>query len=517
MAAALTHTPVEDIPTIVSDLHQSFHGQKSQSIKFRIQQLRQLYFFVHENHEAIVKALKADLAKPEFETYLTEIGFVEEDVLGAIAGLESGRWQKDKKVPGIKLAMKAAAPWIKKTPMGVVLIIGAWNYPLQLVLCPFVGALAAGNCVVLKPSELSPHTAQLLAELFPKYMDQSCYRIVNGAIPETTKLLDENWDKIMYTGNSKVARIIAAAAAKNLTPTILELGGKNPTIVTNTANIPLAATRIAWGKFMNCGQTCLAPDYVLAESKQVEDELVAEFRKSLEKFYGEDDKIAEIENYGRIVNDVHCKRIAKALQESKGTIAFGGHVKIEERFIAPTIVTGVTHDDTLMSDEIFGPVLPIVTVNSVDEAVQFVNKYTDTPLALYIFSDDKKEVDKVLSQTRSGGVTVNDTIQHAAITNVPFGGVGESGMGAYRGQTSFDAFSHDRVIAKTPGWMEKIMAVRYPPYLPWKFKAIAAMAPKAWFKPGDTVRKRGKVSKWVLFAAIGLIAVWVGRIRGVAA
>ncbi|KAF9960571.1 aldehyde dehydrogenase 3, member A2 [Modicella reniformis] len=349
---------------------------------------------------------------------------------------------------------------IRKDPLGVVLIIGAWNYPLNLLLAPAVGAIAAGNTVVLKPSEIAPNTAMVLSSLLPTYLDQRAYRIINGAVDETSLLLEQKFDHIFFTGSGSVGKIIMGAAAKQLTPVTLELGGKSPAFVARDVDIAIAARRLIWGKFFNCGQTCIAPDYIIIE-RGIEDKFVEACKTSLQEFYGTNPQASQ--SYGRIVNKNHHQRLRALLDQTKGKVVHGGELDEEDRYISPTLVMGVDKDDKLMEGEIFGPILPFMVVDRMVEGVNYVNS-VDQPLALYVFSKNKKLIDYILDHTRSGGVVVNDALVHFIASNLPFGGTGPSGIGNYHGKRSFDVFSHERsAIIKTMG-MEKLLDLRYPPY-----------------------------------------------------
>jgi len=327
---------------------------------------------------------------------------------------------------------------------------------VQLLLSPLVGAVAAGNCAVLKPSEITPHVSAALAKLVPRYLDPSCVALVEGAVAETTALLEQRFDHIFYTGNGRVGRIVMEAAAKHLTPVTLELGGKSPCIVDETADLDVAARRIAWGKFLNAGQTCIAPDYVLVQADR-EEELVEKLERCVAEFYGEDP--AKTDDYGRIVSPAHFRRLAGLLKD--GRIAFGGQTDEEQRYVAPTVLRDVSAEDPVMQDEIFGPILPVIAVKDLDDALEFVGE-RDKPLALYLFSSDKGAEQRVVEDTSSGGVCVNGTIWHIANPNLPFGGVGPSGQGAYHGRHTFETFSHRKsVVTKTTKIDPKVV---YPPY-----------------------------------------------------
>nr|XP_031541786.1 aldehyde dehydrogenase family 3 member A2 isoform X1 [Vicugna pacos] len=352
--------------------------------------------------------------------------------------------------------------YIQPEPLGVVLIIGAWNYPFVLTIQPLIGAIAAGNAVIVKPSEISENTATTLAELLPQYLDQDLYAVINGGVEETTELLKHRFDHILYTGNATVGKIVMEAAAKHLTPVTLELGGKSPCYVDRDCDLDVACRRIAWGKYMNCGQTCIAPDYVLCEPA-LQDQIVQKMKDAVKEFYGEN--IKESPDYERIINLRHFKRILSLLEGQK--VAFGGETDEATRYIAPTILTDVDPGSKVMQEEIFGPVLPIVPVKSAEEAVRFINE-REKPLALYIFSQDNKLTKWLIDHTSSGGVTGNDVIMHFMLSSLPFGGVGSSGMGAYHGKYSFDTFSHQRPCLLKSLKREGANKLRYPPNSPSK-------------------------------------------------
>jgi acyl-CoA reductase-like NAD-dependent aldehyde dehydrogenase len=486
----LAFTPLQAIPKIVAELREEFDRGTTRPLEFRKQQLHNLLRLLHENEEALVAAVRADLHKAPLETCTSEIGMAIGDTVLAIDNLED--WARPTKVSSdIIFAMDN--PQVRHDPLGLVLIIGAWNYPVQLTLVPIVGAIAAGNTVVLKPSELSQATASLLAALFPKYLDQRCYRVVNGAVEETTELLRHRWDHIFYTGNGHVGRIVAKAAAEHLTPITLELGGKSPVILDSDVDMDVAARRITWGRYYNAGQTCVAPDYVLlVGDKSQEEKFVSCARKALKEFYGDNPKTSE--DYGRIVNGRHFKRL-KALLDHKenGDKALGGETDEDDRYIAPTIMTGVSPKSPIMQDEIFGPILPVLRVGNVEEAIRFVNQ-RDKPLALYVFSNNSEVVEKVLSNTTSGGAIANDCLMHAACSSLPFGGVGPSGCGAYHGRLSFETFSHARgMLVKSLG-MESVNAVRYPPYTAKKLSMLKFFAYKS------------PTSAWQRYLKVGVVA-----------
>ncbi|KAF9948644.1 aldehyde dehydrogenase 3, member A2 [Mortierella alpina] len=454
---SLAYTPMSEIPKIVQGLRSAFHAGVTRSLDFRKQQLRALYNMISENDSAIRDAVFQDLHKPPAELMIGESGMVKQECIDAIKNLD--KWAANRSVK-TGIVNKFDNVHIRKDPLGMVLIIGAWNYPLNLLLAPAVGAIAAGNTVLLKPSEVAPHTAALLSKLLPAYLDQRAYRIVNGAADETTLLLEHKFDHIFYTGSGQVGRIIMTAAAKQLTPVTLELGGKSPAFISRDVDIAITARRLAFGKFFNCGQTCIAPDYLIVE-RGIEDKLVEAFKASIQEFYGA--SVQASSSYGRIVNKNHFQRLKALLDQTKGKVVAGGDCEEDDLFMSPTLVLGVERDDKLMEGEIFGPILPIMVVERLVEGVKYVNQ-GDQPLALYVFSKNKKAIDYILDHTRSGGVVVNDALVHFIVSNLPFGGTGPSGIGNYHGKRSFDVFSHERsALIKSMG-MEKLNDLRYPPY-----------------------------------------------------
>ncbi|KAF9375185.1 aldehyde dehydrogenase 3, member A2 [Podila verticillata] len=453
----LTYTPLADIPKIVQSLRGAFNAGITRSLEYRKQQLRGMYNMLAENDAAIRDAVFRDLHKPPAELMIGESGMVKQECIDAIKNLE--KWAANRSVK-TGIVNKFDNVHIRKDALGMVLIIGAWNYPLNLLLAPAVGAIAAGNTVVLKPSEVAPNTAALLTKLLPSYLDQRAYRIINGAADETTLLLEHKFDHIFYTGSGSVGRIIMGAAAKQLTPVTLELGGKSPAFVSRDVDVAITARRLAFGKFFNCGQTCIAPDYLIVE-RGIEDKLVEAFRASIQEFYGGSAQASQ--SYGRIVNKNHFNRLKALLDQTKGQVVVGGEHEEDDLYIAPTLVLNVTKEDKLMEGEIFGPILPIMVVDKLVDGVKYVNQ-NDQPLALYVFSKNKKAIDYILDHTRSGGVVVNDALIHFIVSNLPFGGTGPSGIGNYHGKRSFDVFSHERsTLIKSMG-MEKLNDLRYPPY-----------------------------------------------------
>ena len=352
---------------------------------------------------------------------------------------------------------KPLRPRVRKDPLGAVLIIGTYNFPIQLTLGPLIGAIAAGCTAVLKPSESAPAAAAIVQKVVESALDPSAFAIVQGAVPETQKLLDEKWDKIFYTGGAAVAKIISKKAAETLTPVTLELGGKNPALVTKNADMRLAARRLLWGKTVNAGQVCVSQNYTLID-ETVLPTFLSEFKTALAEFFPNGVKASK--DYGRIINARQFQRLKKMLDESEGKILLGGTMDEGELFMEPTVVQVTGPDDSLLRDESFGPLIPIFPVKDLETAIRLANEVSGTPLGLYPFGN-KAETKRILNETRSGGATVNDAFFHASIPTLPFGGVGESGQGSYRGRASFDCFTHRRTVVETPGWMEGLLAVRY--------------------------------------------------------
>ncbi|KAF2399538.1 aldehyde dehydrogenase [Trichodelitschia bisporula] len=452
------HTPVETIPAIAAGVRRAYLDHKTRPLEWRLKQLRSLYWGLKDNEAAIMEACRLDLGKPDYETYLTECGWCANDIIFTTQNLE--KWMKDESPPDIPLMNKALSPRIRKDPLGTVLVIGAYNFPIQLSLGPVIGAIAAGCSVILKPSENAPHAAAVLQHLFETTLDPSAYRVIQGAIPETTALLNEKWDKIFYTGSAGVGTIIAKKAAETLTPVCLELGGRNPAIVTKHADPRLAARRLAWAKIMNAGQVCVSQNWILVD-KEILPAFVEELKKAFAEYFPNGAKNSP--DYGRIVNNRQWSRLKKMLDDSKGRILIGGTMDEAERFLEPTVVQVDDVKDSLLVDESFGPLIPVYPVQDLDEAIKLANDVHDTPLGVYPFGN-KAETDKVLAEVRSGGASVNDGFFHASIPTLPFGGVGSSGTGAYRGRSSFECFTHRRSITTTPGWLEGMLKIRYPPY-----------------------------------------------------
>lgn len=441
-------SPIQDL---IQKQRQFFATGKTKDLQFRIEQLKRLKQAILDRQEAIVAAVNADLNRSEFEAYF-EIASISE-INYALKHLKS--WAKPKKVP-TPIDQFPASAKIYPEPLGVVLIIGPWNYPFQLMISPLVGAIAAGNCAVLKPSELAANTSRVVTELVEQTFDPAYITAVEGGVETSQQLLAEKFDHIFFTGGTKIGRIIMQAAAKNLTPVTLELGGKSPCIVDATVDIDRAAKRITWGKFINAGQTCIAPDYLLVD-RRIKSDLLDSIKKYVGEFYGDDP--SQSPDYARLISQTHFDRVASFIKDGKAIV--GGQIKPEERYIAPTILDEVKWDAPVMQDEIFGPILPVLEYTDLNEAIDQINQ-RPKPLALYLFSKDKQTQQKVLEKTSSGGVCLNDTVMQIGVTELPFGGVGESGIGSYHGKASFDTFSHYKSVLKKGWWLD--LDWRYAPY-----------------------------------------------------
>ncbi|XP_054027911.1 aldehyde dehydrogenase family 3 member B2 [Dryobates pubescens] len=386
-------------------------------MEYRVAQLEALGRFLDDKKEEILEATASDMGKPCFEAFFSEILLCKNELHQTLNNL--GQWMKDEHV-GKNLVTQLDSAFIRKDPYGVVLIIGPWNYPVHLLLVPLIGAIAAGNCVIVKPSEISKNTERLMAESLSCYLDNDCYAVVTGGVQETTKLLENKFDFIFFTGSPAVGRVVMSAAARHLTPVTLELGGKNPCYVSDSCHVQNAARRLAWGRFFNAGQTCIAPDYVLC-SLEMQEKLMPALREAIAEFYGPNPR--ESPDFGRMVGDKQFRRVRALL--SSGRVAMGGQTDEEERYIAPTVLADVLPSDPVMQEEIFGPILPIVVVANMDEAIDFINA-RPRPLAIYAFSSDSKVVNQVLERTSSGGFCGNDTLMHFTLTSLPFGGIGRS-------------------------------------------------------------------------------------------
>lgn len=436
-----------------------FESQKTKEVDFRKKYLKKLLAEIILQEDAICDALYADFKKPKFETLAAETQFVMAELKSAIRKLNT--WAKPKRVSGTLLNWPSS-DYMYKEPYGTVLIIAPWNYPFQLAIAPLIGAISAGNTAVIKPSEITPNTAKIVSEIIAKVFPKEYVTVVEGGVETSQELLAQQWDYIFFTGSTKVGQIVYESAAKHLTPVTLELGGKNPTIVDETANIDIAAKRIVWGKFLNAGQTCIATDYILVH-KSVKNELIEALKKAITQFYGENIEVSA--DYARTVSKNHYQGLVEML--SGETILFGGEKNDVDNYLAPTLVDEPKLDSVLMKGEIFGPILPIISYKNEEEIHNYSKNY-GKPLATYIFSKNKDFQNKILKKYSFGGGAINDTIIHITNKRLPFGGVGPSGIGAYHGKTSFDLFSHTKAIVKKVTWLD--IPLRYPPYtLPLKY------------------------------------------------
>ena len=464
-----TATDIERIPGIVDGMRRGFEAGVTRSLASRRVQLEALRRMLAEQEDRLLDALAIDVGKPRPEAFSSEFYLTLKDIDDALKRLTS--WAKPRRV-GIPLLLQPGSGRIYRQPLGTVCIIGPWNYPVRLVLGPLVPALAAGNTVVVKPSEVSPTVAGVLAELIPQYLDPSVVAVVTGGAREATVLLDQRFDHIMYTGNGAIGRVVMTAAARHLTPVTLELGGCSPVIVAADANIAVAARRIAFGKFINAGQTCVAPNHVLVE-ESVEQEFLDALVASITQFYGDDPSTSP--DYGRMVNERHHDRVMGLLADGgyERTV-IGGTGDRATRYIAPTVLAGVRPDAAVMGQEIFGPVLPVIAVGNIDEAIGSVNAQ-DKPLALYAFSSSRRTLQHIVDHTSSGGMTLNHVVQHIGAPNLPLGGVGPSGMGAYNGETGFATFSHSKPVMTKPTRPDP--TVLFPPYTDLKQKIVRRLTP----------------------------------------
>lgn len=449
----------EDIKGIVSSVRLAHRSGKTIPGSWRLLQLNSLEAMLSGHEAQFTAALNSDLGKSPTEAWLTEISFV----IGAskYTRRNLARWMKDRRVSTPALVLPGKS-WIHSEPLGTVLIISPWNYPLQLCLAPLLGAIAAGNCAVIKPSELAPATSALLAKLLPRYLDPDCVRVVEGGVAESTALLEQRFDHIIYTGGEQVARIVMSAAAKHLTPVTLELGGKSPCLILPDADLDITARRIAWGKFTNAGQTCIAPDYVLAEG-DTHARLVPRLQACITEMFGEDP--ANSGDYGRMVNARHFDRVRALLNGEQ--VIVGGQADRDGLYIAPTVLSQVSPDSAVMREEIFGPVLPLVNVESMDQALDFI-RARPKPLAAYLFSRSKTAQQKMVRDISAGSVCINDVMMFMAVEQLPFGGTGTSGFGTYKGEQGFRQLSHPKAVLKR-GWRPD-WKLRYAPFTPQKIR-----------------------------------------------
>ena len=445
--------PTPSIPDTLRELRATFDAGVTKPLRWRLEQLEALERMLREREEEISDALHADLGKSPVESFLTETGVTLSELAHTRRNLR--RWLKPKHVrPALVVA--PAVTYTVREPLGAALIIAPWNYPLQLALVPLAAAIAAGNVAVVKPSEHAPATSATLARFVGEYLDPRAVRVVEGGVGTSTELLAERWDTIFYTGGAKVARVVARAAAEHLTPVTLELGGKSPVFVDDSADLDVAARRIAWGKLLNAGQTCVAPDYVLATPKAARG-LAERISAAFAEMLGDDPEASE--DYARIIHDGHFARLESLLDG--GQIHSGGTRNSQTRYFEPTLLVDVDETSPVMQEEIFGPILPLIEVVDENAAISFINS-REKPLALYLFSERKSVRQKFLRNTSSGALSVGLTVAHVGVSELPFGGVGESGIGAYHGEASLDAFSHTKAVLRKPNFPDTLRLV-YPP------------------------------------------------------
>ncbi|KAH9903156.1 NAD-aldehyde dehydrogenase [Cubamyces lactineus] len=493
------YTPIEDIPQIHQRAHDAYRSGKLKSIAYRKEQIAQLGYLLKDNEQRFCDALKLDLGRPTQETIFFDFSAVYIEVKTAYDNVE--KWTRSQRAE-FNLNFFAMGPRLRAEPKGVILVIAPFNVPIFMLLSPLASAIAGGNAVVLKPSEQASATAKLLAELVAQYLDPDLFHVINGGIPETTKVLELRWDHILYTGNGRVGKIVARAAAEHLTPLTLELGGKNPVVVDPKCDLQTAARRILWGRVSNAGQICLAPEYVLVP-EHFQDKFVDALQEVYRTFYPDGPRNSD--SYCRIISEAHTARIKNLIDHTKGTIVFGGDADVAERYIAPTVVRDVRPDDPLMGEEIFGPVLSVVPVKDVEEAISIINE-RDHPLAIYVFSQDKAFLNKVFDNTESGSAVANETVISCGVPGLPMGGLGASGYGYYTGKHMFDEFTHIRVSLDNPGWVDKIaLSFRFPPYKPEGEKQLRALSPS--LPPRPKGRKQAANGKrwgfWLAFLLAG--------------
>ncbi|MCG1170966.1 aldehyde dehydrogenase [Staphylococcus epidermidis] len=439
-----------------------FNTHKTKNLKFRKQQLKLLSKNIKNHENELLDALYKDLGKSKVEAYATEIGMLLKSI--KLMRKELKNWSKTKQTD-TPLYLFPTKSYIKKEPYGTVLIIGPFNYPVQLVFEPLIGAIAAGNTAIVKPSELTPHVAIVIKDIIEDTFDEAYVSVVEGGIEETQTLLSLPFDYMFFTGSEKVGKIVYEAAARKLIPVTLELGGKSPVIVDDTANIKVASERISFCKFTNAGQTCVAPDYILVQRK-VKNDLIKALKKTITEFYGEN--IEKSPDFGRIVNQKHFNRLNDLIQIHKDNVVFGGNSSKEDLYIEPTLLDNITNDNKIMKEEIFGPILPIITYDNFDEVLEIIQSKSK-PLSLYLFSEDENMTHRVVEELSFGGGAINDTLMHLANPNLPFGGVGSSGIGQYHGKYSFDTFSHMKSYTFKSTRLES--SLFFPPYK-GKFKYI---------------------------------------------
>lgn len=449
-----THPDLARIDAVVAAQRAYFDSGATLPREFRETQLRRLLDAMLASEKPLADALHADLRKSDVESWASEIGFCTAEIKHTLRKL--GGWMRRRRTGFAPLIAAPSSSYIHPQPLGLTLVISAWNYPLQLAIAPLIGALAAGNVAVVKPSELAPATSHAIAKLVRDTFDEELVAVIEGGVEVSKALLEKPWDHIFFTGGTAVGRIVAKAGAEHLSRVTLELGGKSPAIVTATADLDLAAKRIVMGKFLNVGQTCIAPDYLLVEAP-VHDALLDKIKGAIEAFFGPDPRVSP--DLGRIVDDRHFQRLVSLIDPDK--VFVGGEHDAGDRYIAPTVLRDITLDDRVMRDEIFGPILPVLQVDSLDAAIRTIGRHPN-PLALYLFCDDAEAERAVIERVSFGGGCINDTLSHIADPRLPFGGVRESGQGAYHGEIGFERFSHMKAVLRSPTFIDP--SIKYPPH-----------------------------------------------------
>ncbi|XP_015782605.1 aldehyde dehydrogenase, dimeric NADP-preferring-like [Tetranychus urticae] len=478
----MNQTSPEKISETIEHLRRVFRSGRTKNVNYRRKQLEGIKRMVEENESLFVESLHKDLKKPKFEAIMIETDYILNNVREMLYNLNS--YVKPTKVAkDLVLAFDDA--FIQPEPYGLVLIIGTWNYPLIVCLSPLIGAIAAGNVAIVKPSEIAPNAADLFEKLLPQYVDKDCYRVINGDATVNQHLLKEKFDYIFFTGSQPIGRKVYASAVDNFTPVTLELGGKSPVYIDDSViDQDFCYKRLLWAKFINAGQTCVAPDYVLCSDK-VAQRFIRSAKLILKQFYGND--VQKSKDLTRIINDNHFNRLVNLLESSSGEIVIGGSSDKNDRFIEPTILLNCSIDDPLMKEEIFGPILPIVIVSNVDEAIQLINRKSK-PLTLYVFSQNQSVIDKISLETSSGSICANDALIHLSVDALPFGGVGDSGFGVYHGKSTFDTFSHYKsvLIRGYNPLLEWVSSKRYPPYTESNLKRLLRVIKKRHLMPADS-------------------------------
>ncbi|KAJ5101201.1 Aldehyde dehydrogenase C-terminal [Penicillium angulare] len=485
----------------------AFDAKLTKGKDWRTRQLKRTWWMIEENKDRIVAALYKDLKRHRQETIITDCTMIQNDILHILANLNE--WMRDEKPTRWDLINFMGGTTIRKEPKGVVLIIGAWNFPMLLLLHPMVAAIAAGCAIILKPSDMARASQDLLIELIPQYLDADAIRCVTAGPQEMQHILEHRFDHVFYTGSANIGKVVYAAAAKHLTPVTLELGGQGPAIVMPSANIELSAKHIAVTKFQNAGQICLTVNHILADPK-ISDALVEAMIRHFDLFMGGHDK--QPEHYTSIVNERNFDRLDRLLKETKGKIVYGGQRDRSTRFFAPTIVTGVKPGDSLLSEELFGPILPIMEAD-LDSGLTFTRK-TGQPLALYAFTQNSDEKHRILNEVQSGGVTFNDCMLHIVGRDAPFGGTGTSGFGYYHGYHGFREFSYLRTCTNAmPAWMESLMDARYPPYSLKKIKKLSPPVKPGFDRDGNDTSTR-KLWKWTFGLGVLAVSMAIQRFSG---